>query len=166
MGRRKPGCRDRSGNGGRHGQEAPGQIRHPGSSSSLTLGSPCVATKDMIDATLDRLPSARSSRNGIPSCVLLCCFDSDRKCITSVQAARVASNGRCCTRRLYSSVSPCTRMKIWSETDVFAQEAPHQFCCPGIILLILCNYCVLAKHRCTTQLAKLSFNHSIGRTHS
>ena len=28
-------------------------------------------------------------------------------------------------------------------------------------------YCiVLAKHRCTTQLAKLSFNHSIGGTHS
>ena len=26
--------------------------------------------------------------------------------------------------------------------------------------------CILAKHRCTTQLAKLSFNHSIGRTHS
>ena len=36
----------------------------------------------------------------------------------------------------------------------------------------ICNYyyycCILliAKHRCTTQLTKLSFNHAIGRTHS
>ena len=30
----------------------------------------------------------------------------------------------------------------------------------------MCNYyCILAKHRCTTQLEKLSFNHSIARTH-
>ena len=30
---------------------------------------------------------------------------------------------------------------------------------------IYTNYCILAKQRCTTQLAKLNFNHSIGRTH-
>ena len=31
---------------------------------------------------------------------------------------------------------------------------------------ILCSYCILAKHRCTTQLLKLSFYHSVVRTHS
>ena len=31
---------------------------------------------------------------------------------------------------------------------------------------ILCSYCILSKHRCTTQLAKLSFCHSVVSTHS
>lgn len=76
-------------------------------SGSLTLVASGVATKDTASAMLSTVSVSAQKYELIMSCILSYCCSSDKQyIIPNIQAARVASYGRCCERHLYWSMFP------------------------------------------------------------